>query len=101
MPLDDHDEVMLLRERVHSLANQVMILTAGDAVRTAEDRNIKDMMSELRDDLRDTRKAVDEIHHMANRWKGGFIVIASLGGLIGWMASAYENVFHLFKKVTG
>lgn len=38
----------------------------------------------------------DQILAQANRWKGGFMVILALGGLIGWFA---DKIMALFAKV--
>jgi hypothetical protein len=50
-------------------------------------------------DLNDIRKSMDDlgtrlktIEDMATRYKGGFIAVLSLGGIIGWIASNFDFV---------
>lgn len=48
--------------------------------------------------VEEIKNEVMEIHDMANRWKGGFIVIVALGGVAGWILSNIESVLKLVGK---
>lgn len=50
---------------------------------------ISDEMNELKDDI-------NEMKNMANRWKGGFLVLAGLGGLVGWIFSTWGSAINIF-----
>jgi hypothetical protein len=41
---------------------------------------------------------LSEIEQMINRWKGGFIVIAVLGGIIGWVTTSWDHILTILTK---
>lgn len=40
---------------------------------------------------------IDEIHEMANRWKGGVAVVLGLGGLLGFLISIADKVVKVWR----
>lgn len=50
-----------------------------DAIAAKVDR-IEKVQNEVREEL-------NEVRDQANKWKGAFIVILALGGILGWIAS--------------
>lgn len=68
------------------------------AVKEEREFFLRETIDKLAEDLSDVRAEVGEIHAMANRWKGGFIVITALGGIIGWVLSTWESVTGLFSR---
>ena len=48
--------------------------------------------------LNAVQKDVSDMKAQANRWKGGFIVILAVGGLLGWVADKLWTLFHRAPK---
>jgi hypothetical protein len=48
--------------------------------------------------LEEIREELSNIHDMANRWKGGFVVVVALGAFVGWVLSNLESALKLFGK---
>lgn len=44
------------------------------------------------------KKEISEIHDAANRWRGGFLVILAIGGMIGWVAAIAPNFMKFMGK---
>lgn len=40
----------------------------------------------LTDAVRELERKVDRLSAQANRWKGGFLVVISIGAAVGWLA---------------
>lgn len=40
----------------------------------------------------DIQRRLSEIDVAANRWKGGFLLMVALGGIIGWLVSIWGSV---------
>lgn len=53
------------------------------------------MFAELREDNKETRIAVKALQARANRWAGGFIVLAGLGGVLTWVFDLFSGVRNL------
>jgi ribosomal protein S2 len=72
-----NDEVM----RVLSLVQQQL------AVQAERERQLRESIADLSRDVQALSADVAEMKSMANRWKGGFLVLTALGGIIGWILS--------------
>ena len=59
-------------------------------------RQMNEKLVDLKNDVAELQKEISTIYEMANRWKGGFIVVLSLGGFIGWVVSVSGGIRNLF-----
>lgn len=48
-------------------------------------------------ELSDLHKDFQGMNAIANRWKGGFIVLVALGGVVTWLSSVGGNILKVFK----
>lgn len=76
---------------IHELRAQIAVLQEryDQLIRAKEEE--KEILEEIREELSD-------IHDMANRWKGGFVVVVALGALVGWVLSNLESFLKLIGK---
>lgn len=56
---------------------------------------------ELAREISALREDVAKLVVMSNRWKGGFIALAGLGGVLGWFLSSWESVLYIFRGGSG
>ena len=64
--------------------------SAAIAALQAEIRNLRDDVQEVRDD-------VQAIKAQANRWKGAFLAIMTLGAIGGWLIGQWTAIKGLFQ----
>jgi hypothetical protein len=86
--------------RIHSVSNHVMELQKLAAVQVERDRELRELVTDLRKDLEKVIEGVERINSMANRWKGGFIVLTAIGGLIGWVVASWNNIVDIVRGTT-
>jgi hypothetical protein len=53
---------------------------------------LRQEMEQMKVQLEELQRDVSAIRGMADRWRGGFLVLLSLGGIIGWIASVWDKV---------
>jgi hypothetical protein len=97
--IENEREIDKLRDRVHELSSIISTLGKDSAVQQSEADSLKELVEEVRTEIKEMKVAVSEIHSMANRWKGGFLVLAGIGGFSGWVVSSWDNLVGLFKKI--
>jgi hypothetical protein len=51
-------------------------------------------MEILCQEVLDLKKSHIQLLELANRWKGGILILLAVGGLIGWLADKLLSVFH-------
>lgn len=68
------------------------------AVAGERERQIRESIAELSKDVQDLSAEISEMKNMANRWKGGFLVLAALGGIIGWFLSSIDSISGLMGR---
>lgn len=61
------------------------------------EKYIKESIGEMSSELQQLREEISEMRNMANRWKGGFVVLAGLGGIVGWILSTWSS----FSSIVG
>lgn len=88
---------MTTNDDVHKLRNLIMELQKMVVRLEERETNIKEQISDLKSELDTIKTHINDIHVMANRWKGGFIVLTALGGIIGWVLSTWTE-FGTFLK---
>lgn len=92
-------EIDMLRERLHDLSGVIMEMQKLIAVQNASEGNIAEILGGVRGDIKVINAQIAEIHSMANRWKGGFVVLAGLGGLLGWLVASWQNLIVGLKRI--
>ena len=55
---------------------------------------LKAGLDELKADIVALKKEVATLTAQANRWKGAFVVLLSVGGAIGWALDRIVTAFH-------
>lgn len=53
-------------------------------------------IADLKAEIKALKSDVATIKEMATRWKGGFIVLAALGAIIGWISAIWDKVTRLW-----
>ena len=86
-------QLELLTEKIESMTAELAVL--GEKSSQAEIRD-----RELRDEIIGLKHELVNIHMLANRWKGGFIMIAALGAVTGWVLSSWENILVIVRGGT-
>lgn len=66
------------------------------AVLSEQVRQLNENLKYLKSDMEGLRRDISEVHEMANRWKGGLIVVVGLGGVVGWLLSVGSNISKLW-----
>ena len=61
-------------------------------------KHIVDQIDELFQHVKIIETTLNDLQRSADRWKMGFVVIAGLGGIIGWMLSSIETITRLFRR---
>jgi hypothetical protein len=87
----------VLESRLDILANELTEVKLALAVSAEANRGLIHKIEVLEEKLDDMDEKVDDLSSMANRWKGGFIVLAGLGGVVGWILSTWESLRGLIK----
>lgn len=80
-------------------AETIQILTSLQkqlAIMEERERALKEDISELKAELQTLRNEITDMKEMANRWKGGFIVLAGIGGIVGWILSSWQTIVQVF-----
>lgn len=54
-------------------------------------------LADLENDLKLMKLDIASINAAANKWKGGFLVLVALGGIIAWLSSIGGNVMRVIK----
>lgn len=57
---------------------------------------IGEKIGDLETSLSNVQKDIENINNMANRYRGGLLVVLALGGLIGWAVTISDKVLHWF-----
>lgn len=84
-----------LRERVRDVSHKLddvseRLTAVAERVEAAErDR------AEMANDIRDIKTEVQSLLIMSSRWKGGFLALAALGGLVGWVLTSWESLLYI------
>ena len=60
--------------------------------------HIDEQVDALRHDIVAINSALIDMQRQADRWKVGFVVIAGLGGVIGWVLSSADTIARLWRK---
>lgn len=76
----------------------ISALQVQQAVQSEREKVLRESMDALTRDVSAMREEIGEIHSMANRWKGGFLVLAGVGGTVGWVMSMWTSVISFFHK---
>lgn len=84
-------ELSRINHQTNNLTMEVKLL-ADRYERLVEDKK------ELEEKLEKNEERLDKFEAMANHWKGGFVVVVALGGLIGWVSSNLETVMKFLGK---
>ena len=66
-------------------------------VQLEREKFLRETLIKLSTDVEELSDEVKQMRAMANRWKGGFVVLAGLGGIIGWILSTWSTFSSLFK----
>lgn len=66
------------------------------AVLTERYKFTNEKIDEMRSEVKDLKDDIAEMKNMANRWKGGFLVLAGLGGLVGWVFTTWGSALNIF-----
>lgn len=80
-----------LREKVTSLTETITQLTSAVAVITSRAEQSEESLKEIREDIK-------SLVQLSQRWRGGIVVLAALGGIVGWVISTWGQVGTLFHK---
>jgi hypothetical protein len=73
----------------HSIMTQVALLS----------QTIKNLQSEIVDinnSMKDLRSDIKNINDMANKYRGGLLVVLALGGVIGTLVTLSDKIAHWF-----
>ena len=70
-------------------------------VQNEREKAMREMLFKLTEEVEELSEEVKQMRAMANRWKGGFIVLAGLGGVIGWVLSTFSSVSSIFSGIKG
>lgn len=68
------------------------------AVQAERERHTRESISELAKEVENLRNEISEMKVMANKWKGGFLVLTALGGIIGWLLSSWSSLTDLLGR---
>jgi len=58
--------------------------------------NLATTIGEMRADISKLSAEIVNVNNMANRWKGGFIVVMAVGAFIGWLISVGAGLTKIF-----
>lgn len=61
------------------------------AAQVERERSLRVTIDKLTEEVEELGAEVKAMRDMANRWKGGFLVLAGLGGAIGWVLSTWTT----------
>lgn len=50
----------------------------------------------LQDKVKGLEDEVTSFKTTANRWKGGFLALVSLGSIVGWLLTTWEKLIKVF-----
>lgn len=51
----------------------------------------------LRRELRVLHEDLEKITNLANKYRGGLLMMLAVGGLVGWLTTIYQNIIHQIK----
>ena len=68
------------------------------AVLEERSKHITEQIDSLSGKIEHIEQQLSTIQQQADRWKMGFVVIAGLGGVIGWILTSAETILKLFKR---
>lgn len=68
------------------------------AVAAERERQIRESLADLAKEVESLRNEISEMKVMANKWKGGFLVLTALGGIIGWVLSGWSTLADLIGR---
>ena len=61
-------------------------------------KHIAEQVDELFEHIKIIETTLNDIQRSADKWKMGFVVIAGLGGVVGWALSSIETITRLFRR---
>lgn len=73
----------------YRVSTQVALLT-----QTIE--NLKTDLSEVNGSIKEIRGEIKNINDMANKYRGGLLVVLALGGIIGTLVTLSDKIVHWF-----
>lgn len=88
-----------LRYRVSELSDKVDQLTQTIVVLTERFTQVERDRAELKDEMEKIAHELEYLVRMSNRWKGGFIALAALGGIVGWILTSWESLTVIGEKL--
>lgn len=103
---DNHDpETIVLKLAIARLEENVKVLTEKLSIlldrfdKIPDNRDFVHLEKEITNldtDMKKLEKEVENIYTMANKWKGGLLVLMALGSIIGWIASFSGSIAKIF-----
>ena len=86
---DDMAAAVLAAVQMQEMRSQIMALIEADKHRTEE---IKELRAVLDVKLEQISNQLTALTRTATTWKGGFITLVALGGIIGWVVTVGGTV---------
>ena len=68
------------------------------AVLEERTKHIAEQVDELFQHIKIIETTLNDLQRSADKWKMGFVVVAGLGGVIGWVLSSVETITRLFRR---
>jgi len=85
------------RADVADRAERADVAGVAERATVAERAQTTDRLDEIMADVETIKKEMALLTTMANRWKGGFIMLVALGGIIGWALTSWEHIAIIFR----
>ena len=58
--------------------------------------NFQNDLKEVNDSIKEIRAEIKNINDMANKYRGGLLVVLALGGIIGTLVTLSDKIVHWF-----
>lgn len=90
-----------LNQRVSEISDSILLISTNIAALTVRAAQNEKTLDELRIVVAEVKEEVGSIVNLTNRWRGGFVALAALGGILGWLISAWEHVVIIWHGIIG